>query len=113
MDLIKLQPGGVGEQHLDRLEAGIHRAIAGGMNREFHPADHHGQIGGLRPLGATNDAQMGDLHVIIHRVAAGVLHQGDQVIVIDFLFAVGQSLEPHEHVVQLVVGKVIAQIGQL
>jgi hypothetical protein len=47
------------------------------------------------------------------RLGRGIGHQRDQVVVEDLLLAVGQRLEPHEDVVQLVVGQLVAQILQL
>ena len=42
-----------------------------------------------------------------------VLNQGDQIVVEHLFLAVGQGLEPHEDVVQLVVGQIIAEVLEL
>jgi hypothetical protein len=113
VDLIDLQLRLVVEQHVHRVEGGIHRAIAGGVGGFFHPVDHQSQFRFARAFGAADHAQAFDLNVVVflHRGLIG--HQRHQILVVDLFLAVGQSLEAHEDVVQLVVGQLVSQLFQL
>ena len=46
-------------------------------------------------------------------ICALVIHQGQQIVVVDFFLAIGQGLEPHKYVLQLIVSQIITQIFQL
>ena len=52
------------------------------------------------------------LDPVVGRVGVGVLHQRDEVVVVDLLLAVGERLEAHEDVVQLVVAQLIAELAR-
>ncbi len=113
MHLVQLQPCVVRPQQLDAGERGIDRPVAGGVDVMIHPVDGQHHVGLLRPLGAADDPQLAQHQRVmrVHRRLVG--DKGDQVVVVDFLLAVGQRLEPHEHVVQLVVAQIVPQIAQL
>ena len=113
MDLIELQPRLVRKEHLDRVERRIDRAVAGGVDVAFHPVDREREVRLLRALGAADDTQPAHLDEVVLGRRRIVRDQRHEVVVIDLLLAVGERLEAHEHVVELVVGQIIAQIAQL
>ena len=100
------------DQGFDRVERRIHRAVAGRVCGNAFAVDGQTQGRLLRTFGAAHHTQVFHLDAVLAR-AFLILHQRDQVVVIDFLLAVRQRLEPHKHVGQLVVGQLIAQLTQL
>ena len=79
----------------------------------IHPFDGQRQLRLARAFGAADHAQALDLQRVVLFAGAAVLHQGDQVVVVDFLLGIGQRLEPHEDIRQLVVGQFEPQVPQL
>jgi hypothetical protein len=67
----------------------------------------------LRRFGAADHAQELQFQMIVLIRRRRIGHQRDQVVVEDLLLAVGQRLEPHEQVVELVVDHVEAQVLEL
>ncbi|MPL94951.1 hypothetical protein SDC9_41114 [bioreactor metagenome] len=97
---------------LHRLEAGVDRAVTGAGRALLDAVDQHLQLGFLT-VRTADHAQPFHLQVVVLGIGSAVRHQRDQILVIDLLLAVGERLEPHEDVVELVLGQIEAQILQL
>ena len=100
------------DQGLDAVERRIHRAIAGLAGLVLGAVNLKRHVCLLRSLGAADNAHRHQLDPVVLGVGRGP-HQRNQVIFIDFLLAVGQLLEPHEHVLKLVVAQLEPKIFQL
>ena len=112
MHLIKLQTRRMGHERLDTVEGRIDRPVAGLAGALFRAVDIQNHVGLLGPFRAADDCHGNELEPLILRVGR-CPHQGDEVVLVDFLFAVGQFLEPHEDVLELVVPKLVAEVLKL
>ena len=69
-------------------------------------------VGALRAVGAGDHRQRDHLDAVV-RGGDLLVDQRLDVLVVDVLLAVGQRLEAHEGVLQLVVAELVAQLLQL
>ena len=110
--LIELQAGVVVDHCFDALERGIYWAVAGLFCAVLGPVHDQGHFGLVRTVGAADHMHGLELDPVRLWIG-GNAHQCDQILVVDFLFAVGQFFEPHEHILELVVAQFIAEVLQL
>ena len=96
----------------DRLEGGIHRAVAFGGGRDVLAVDFHLNRGFRRAAGAAGDFHRHQLQRVIVAAFADA-HQRNDIVVKDFFFAVGQFFEAHKEIFQLVVANLVAQLREL
>ena len=94
------------------FECRVNRAIAGFGRDDVLAIDLHFQRRLSRAAGAADNLQRHDLQPIPVPIRCG-RNQSDDIVVIDFLLAVGEFLEPHENILQLVVTDLVSQISQL
>jgi hypothetical protein len=105
--LEQAQGGRVRHDLVDGVEHRVDRTVAGGFGGAVDAVDVQRQLGRLA-LGAGDDPQVLDLD-LLRAAGQGVVDQGDDVVVVDVLLAVGQVLEAAEGLVQGVLAQVVAQ----
>ena len=110
--LIKLQHRLVRHHRLDAVEDGVDRAVALALLDQRLAVDVELHGGALRPVGAGDDRERDQLDVILGGRDL-LVDQRLDVLVVDVLLAVGQRLEAHEGVFELIAGELVAQLLEL
>ena len=112
VDLVELQLRLMRHQRLDAVEDRVDRAVAFGFLDLDHAVDVELHGGALRPMGAGDHGQRGQLDAVM-RIGDFLIDQRLDVLVVDVLLAVGERLHPHESVFQLVGAELVAHLLQL
>ena len=112
MDLEQGETGLVREDLPDRLEGGVHRAVAGLHGRATDTVDLELELGRRPDLGAALDIEADEPDQLVGVVDL-VIDQGHEILVEDLLLLVGQGLEADEGIVERVLAQIVAQLLQL